>query len=131
MIFDVCNFSGTTQAAISDIPVRVITFGYARMRSGRSPGRPFAGSRLRQTALDGPLVVGGLVRGRVEAPDDVAGELRRRDADQGRGVALVRLRVGLAAKTANSAPWSRSPSGMTTFVCSASSPVTVSSREAS
>ena len=25
--FDVCNFSGATQAAISDIPVRVITFG--------------------------------------------------------------------------------------------------------
>ena len=25
--FSVCNFSGTTQAAISDIPVRVITFG--------------------------------------------------------------------------------------------------------
>ena len=25
--YSVCNFSGTTQAAISDIPVRVITFG--------------------------------------------------------------------------------------------------------
>jgi hypothetical protein len=25
--FDVCNFSGATQAAISDLPVRVITFG--------------------------------------------------------------------------------------------------------
>ena len=27
VMFSVCNFSGTTQAAISDIPVRVITFG--------------------------------------------------------------------------------------------------------
>jgi hypothetical protein len=27
VMFDVCNFSGTTQVAISDIPVRVITFG--------------------------------------------------------------------------------------------------------
>ena len=27
VMFDVCNFSGTTQAAISDLPVRVITFG--------------------------------------------------------------------------------------------------------
>jgi hypothetical protein len=24
---DLCNFSGTTQAAISNLPVRVITFG--------------------------------------------------------------------------------------------------------
>jgi hypothetical protein len=24
--FDVCNFSGTTQAAISDLPVHVLTF---------------------------------------------------------------------------------------------------------
>jgi hypothetical protein len=27
VMFDVCNFSGGTQAAISDLPVRVITFG--------------------------------------------------------------------------------------------------------
>ena len=27
VMFDVCNFSGTTQAPISDLPVRVITFG--------------------------------------------------------------------------------------------------------
>ena len=27
VMFDVCNFSGTTQAAISNLPVRVITFG--------------------------------------------------------------------------------------------------------
>jgi hypothetical protein len=27
VMFDVCNFSGTTQTAISDLPVRVITFG--------------------------------------------------------------------------------------------------------
>jgi hypothetical protein len=27
VMFDVCNFSGTTQAAISDLPVRLITFG--------------------------------------------------------------------------------------------------------
>jgi hypothetical protein len=27
VMFDVCNFSGTTQAAISDLPVRIITFG--------------------------------------------------------------------------------------------------------
>ena len=27
VMYDVCNFSGTTQAAISDLPVRVITFG--------------------------------------------------------------------------------------------------------
>jgi hypothetical protein len=25
--FDVCNFSGTTQAQIDDLPVRLITFG--------------------------------------------------------------------------------------------------------
>jgi hypothetical protein len=27
VMFDVCNFSGTTQAAITDLPVRIITFG--------------------------------------------------------------------------------------------------------
>jgi hypothetical protein len=27
VMFDVCNFSGTTQEQIDDIPVRVITFG--------------------------------------------------------------------------------------------------------
>ncbi len=27
VMFDVCNFSGTTQAAINDLPVRLITFG--------------------------------------------------------------------------------------------------------
>jgi hypothetical protein len=27
VMFDVCNFSGTTQVAISDLPVRIITFG--------------------------------------------------------------------------------------------------------
>ena len=27
VMYSVCNFSGTTQAAISDMPVRVITFG--------------------------------------------------------------------------------------------------------
>jgi hypothetical protein len=27
VMFDVCNFSGTTQAAVVDLPVRIITFG--------------------------------------------------------------------------------------------------------
>ena len=54
--------------------------------------------RLRQAALDDRLIVGRLVRRGVEAPNDVSGELGRRDADQRRGVLLVGLRLLLAAE---------------------------------